>query len=694
MDERTTSFIAIALAIMFMGTVGAASTPSTSSLTLLHQYSVPNSIITHLTQANLTYNGLSYVALYNNGALAFVINGSDSSFVTGTGNIYNVIQAYTVNQSYSKVNFTQIGAQMHAYEASSAGPLADCMMETGLSGGATCTLSNICESCRTVPVCSKVLSAVGGPTTPFGYGLMQFENNATVLDNAFANFYSYINNVNIGNAATLLPAMSAEAQNISDITSSLGENPIFPPPQTADFQLCTGAGSGFTSNIPLSGGVPWYCNAVGFCQYLTYNTTLINGINTELTNAGSSSITKQGIESVASAANTTEATYITPVIVKEKGTVLSGILNTTLYGYSGIVNGSKTLLSHISNATLSSELSRLEGNYSTLTKNYASINLTSYNSILAGQFSNVSKLYSFLNSSYSALSSTAQNNTNDITNLELKSKTENPTLASLAFRQILINKELSGSIGNTTQLSQQLNAVRLALNGMGINENPVSALSRYVGGHIAVSVAGLLHLSYDSNVAFAPWFASMPALILFIISLLLLLHALFPGKAVSQSMLLKGNAKKSSNKGKLVVFAFVMLLYLILSLALSSTNNSSVTASTVSHAITSSNTIVIALNGTQTSGMLSCASSISAHLMGMNKTVIRTTINGIKCVSNGSIETTSACLNGYVHSGTPVVMLTNSSVNRANMYSFYGTMINYGGNSTYLGKCTPDELIG
>ena len=695
MDERTTSFIAITLAILTSGMLSAAPIPSASSLGMLHSYSVPNAIIDHLSQANITYGTGNYAALYNNGVLSFVINESSGTFVTGTNNIYNVISAYTVNQSYSQSNFSALATQMQKYQKSSAAPLADCLQETGLNTGATCTLGNVCESCRNVPVCSKVLNAVGGPATPFGYGVMQFEGNYTSLQNAYSSFFAAVNSINSSNVGSSMSQISASVQSISQISSTMGENPIFPPTQSASFQSCTGAGSASTSNVPLSGGVPWYCNALGFCQTLTYNTTIINNINSEISSLNALPFSRHQIEAIAASANSTENTYITPIIAKEKGTVLAGILNSTLSGYSSIVNGSKALLGHINNATLAQELARLESNYTKLTGNYASINLTAYNSLLAGQFGNVSSLYSGLNTSYSSLLSEAQSNTGSILGLELKSNSESPSLASLAFTQLQINKELSGSVSNLTQLKHRLDAVKLAINGMGVTENPVSAISRYLGSAIAVAVAGAFHLPYQSNVAAAPIFASMPSIVLFVLSLLFVIGSYSSARRHSkQSSLLAGKAKKEKGRGKLWLAMAVFLIYMVGSLWLSYGNNVSAPASAVSSAVASAHTVAIVLNGTQTSGMLQCALTLDSRLSSMNKTVVRADLIGDKCTSGSTMETTDACLNGYALHGVPIVMLTNSSASGISLYSFFGTMVSSSGNSTALARCLSNTVIG
>ena len=675
--------------------LSAASAPSVSSLNLLHSYSVPNAIIGHLSQANITYGTGNYAALYNNGVLGFVINESSGTFVTGTNNIYGIISAYTINQSYSQSNFSSLAVQMQKYQKSSAAPLADCLQETGLNTGATCTLSNVCESCRNVPVCSKVLNAVGGPATPFGYGVMQFESNYSALQAAYSSFFAAVNSINPSNVGSTMSQISSSVQSISQISSTFGENPIFPPTQSASFQNCIGAGSASTSNVPLSGGVPWYCNALGFCQTLTYNTTILSNINSEISSLNALPFSRQQIESIAAAANSTENTYVTPIINKEKGAVLAGILNSTLSGYSSIVNGSKALLGHISNATLSQELARLEGNYTKLTGSYANINLTEYNSLLAGQFGNVSNLYSSLNASYSSLLSEAQNNTGSILSLELKSSSESPSLASLAFTQLQINKELSGSVSNLTQIKSRLDAVKLAVNGMGVTENPASAISRYLGSAIAVAVAGVFHLPYRSNVALAPIFASMPSIALFVLSLLLLMGSYSPirhhGK---QSNLLANKAKKEKGRGKLWFAAVVLLLYLLASLWLSYGNNSSAPASAVSSVVASAHTVVIATNGTQTAGMLQCASLLDSKLSSLNKTVVRASLSGDKCTSGSTVETTDACLNGYALHGVPVLMLTNSSASGISIYSFFGTMVSSSGNSTVLSRCLSGTVMG
>ena len=115
---------------------------------LLRSYSVPNAVIANLRQANITYGGLLYVALYNSsGSLNFVVNYTNDTLLMDQNTIFSVIQNYTIQQSLSKANFSSLIAQMEKFQSVAQGPLNDCLTETGLNQpNASCTFQNYCQS--------------------------------------------------------------------------------------------------------------------------------------------------------------------------------------------------------------------------------------------------------------------------------------------------------------------------------------------------------------------------------------------------------------------------------------------------------------------------------------------------------------------------------------------------------------------
>jgi len=116
--------------------------------------------------------------------------------VLNATSIYNIIRNYSINYTLAHTNFTLIASQMHRYLNSSSSQVTDCLHETGLDTGLTCTLANHCQSCEAVPVCQAVLINTSGPTGVFGLGIMKFEKQYNLLNSSEASFFAALQGIN------------------------------------------------------------------------------------------------------------------------------------------------------------------------------------------------------------------------------------------------------------------------------------------------------------------------------------------------------------------------------------------------------------------------------------------------------------------------------------------------------------------
>ncbi len=720
MDRKSLSLVLTALLILSVGIAGATgfgshilrrgivynTTNSTAVIdTLLRSYSVPNAVIANLHNVNLTYNGLVYIALYNNtGALNFVVNYTNDTLLMDQGIIFNVIQNYTLQQALSQSNVNSIVTQMQKYQNTAQGPLNDCLTETGLNQpGATCTFQNYCQACAEVPVCHKVLTALGGTSTPFGYGIMAFQNNYTSLQKNYSEFYSATSGINTANVGERVAQINTVVANITLISSTIWENAIFPPPANISLTGCTGSSAGLTGNVPVH-EADWYCNAVGFCGFLTqkdakaegggsggFNFTLLNNLKSSLSALTALPLTSAQIEAIAASANATTTGYVLPLLHSEKSSQLAKILNTSLSSYNSIVNGSEIVLTHVSNASLSASLAAMESGYAKLTSQYLGLNLSLYNATLSLQLKNLTSLYHGVSATYNSIVSGAGNNTNTIIALQLEGNSGNQALSSLAYQQFQINTEISGIVSNTIAVKAQLSAIQTGLSGIKpVTQDPVTAVSRYLGSTSAMAIAPIFGMSYPSNVSLAPIFASLPAIILGIV-LLVVIFFLYRKVTPQKQSRISTAARRwlVIDDGILGIAAAVVIAYMVLSLILSFNNNTmSAPISVFQSALAHASTVGIVLNGTQTPGMLTCAAKLTAAVKSLNKVPVTLFISNGKCTVNNETQTSDQCLNSFASHGLPMVILTNSTSGGLGVYSLYGTTIWETGTSSQLAQCS------
>ncbi len=436
--------------------------------------------------------------------------------------------------------------------------------------------------------------------------------------------------------------------------------------------------------------MPWYCTAIGFCAQTSYNSTqltvmqgLVNSMNSDIAKANDINI-------YAGEINSSENGLITPLLVSAKSRALSSILNTTLAGYPATVNESAALLTHISNTSLSAYLSILTQDYATLRSGYLSLNLTSYSAQISGALSNVSAAYSKQAAAYSRIKSYAANNTGLL--IAIQSVSENPSAASLAFRQDQLNAQISSHINSTQAITANLTAISDAAKSLETPGISATSLSRSVDGPFAEALAHSLNLPYGGAVGAAPLFATIPSLIIGLVILGLIYLFYYHLKKANKLRLNRRHSR--AWKALFGVVIILVLVYVSVTYIYASSANSGAPIQTFLSTEAASRGQGIVLNGTVTSGMTNCANILYNESQAAGRKTTLAYISGNQCSINGKNESASACLNSFVGSGTPFIMLTSGNSAQMRVYSMYGTALFVRGNESYMNSCYASFLLG
>jgi hypothetical protein len=656
---------------------------------LLAQYGVPNAITTGLAAVNLTYSGHSYAALYRGGALYFLVNVTNAngySFVMNSTAIYNVIQSSAASAALQQANFTRLSSQMRAYQLSSASQINDCLLETGLSSGQTCTLGNDCYSCQIVPVCRKVLTATGGANASFGLGVMAFAGQYAQLNRSFSAFYSAANGVNAANAQSKLSQLNGAFYNISNITQSIFMNPVFPPTAniTADVvQNCV--------YYLTSASAPWYCNAVGFCANLAYNYTKLGYMQGLLNQINALPISSSQIQKVAANVSRIENLYAGPSLSAQKQALLARLLNTTLPGYAALVNNTGSLLSRVNNATLAQDLTALESSYANFTYNYGTINLTLANRTLAAQYAALKALYARVNATYSVLPGMERNSTAKLIELQI-SGGASPAIGNLAFEEFAINNAaLSGGAGGVASLGASAAAIAQSLSSYSTGSVSLVELARYADGPFITVVASGLGLTYPEAVALAPALGALLSLIIgaAVLALVLAFRARMRRR---HKVVLNSRTRRNWNIVLGCLLALI-LVYVLATYFLLASAGSSAPFAAFSGALGSSRQLVIAINGTPTSGEQACANAIRAALPKGSTATMATFSNGL-CTAGSVTGDVNTCRAYFAGKGVPAVVLTENATPRIGVYSLYGTVLGVSGPEALMNACYVQYMVG
>jgi hypothetical protein len=622
--------------------------------------------------------------MYNSsGDLYFLVNASSSNYslVLNATTVYSIIRNYTIGTALNTTNFGSLSMTMHRYENSSSGPLNDCLAQTGLTSGATCTATNYCESCQFIPNCKKVMDATHGFAGFFGSGIMQFETNYTMLNASFSLFYSSLSGISKSNVITSLAQMNNAFANISSITQSIYKNVIFPPTANVTPDMIGGCINYITQST-----APWYCSSLGYCENLNYNYPLLASMQTELNRINSLPFSDAKVLQLANSTVKTELIYAYPVLSNQRLAILNGILNTTLLNYGTLVNNSVLLLSHINNGTLTRYLLILESNYTSTVKNYFNVNFTQANKTLAAEFANLSNAYSALNSTYSSVLSVAENNTAKILELQLSNGGGSQDIGNLAFSELALNSNITAkNITNFTDIGSRLNALSSRLSGYSTSPLTFAEMARGIDGAFIRSIAKAFGLSYSSAVSLAPLIGSSLSLI--IGAVLLLLLVVFRLRLKHKRKLVV-NPKTAKNWRSVFIFLMLcVILYVEITYSLLSYASSFAPFGAFKNAYSSSASMVVVINGTQTSGESACASKINAQLLRQGKRMQLVQFSNGFCKAGNVTQSVDSCMNSYAEENLPVIMLSYNTQDKLNLYSLYGTVLSASGNDAVMGTC-------
>ncbi|MGC8676161.1 MAG: hypothetical protein ACP5T3_01415 [Candidatus Micrarchaeia archaeon] len=682
MAARFHVVVAVALLALVLGY--ARSYSSTELNTLLVQYNISPSLIASLKPVYMNFSGTEYVVLYNGTTPYFVVNTSSDSFVLNATSIYDIIRNYTINSALSQINFSKLGVQMHEYQDSSAGPINDCLQETGLNTGLTCTLSNYCNSCQVVPVCKDVLDNTSGPSGVLGLGIMKFESQYNALNASYSSFYSLLNGINKTNVLERVAGLESAFYNISKVSSALYQNPIFPPENVTPNMIAT------CINYPNPANAPWYCTALGFCEALTYNGTLLSKMRAEFNAINSSAISNSAVFALAQKTGSIQLGYIYPTLSRQRLALLQRTVNTVLGNYSTVVNGAESLLSHVNNSTVLNDLVLLEKSYASLQSNYLSENISSAVNSTAVLLRNLSSIYGKLNSTYYSILGLASNNTAKLLEAQLTNP-QQAGLESLAFAEMGINSKLgSGNLSSLYALRSSLLNISAMLSHYSTSSIGLAEIARSVDGAFARPLAYGLHLPYSSAIASMP---ALAALLSIIIGILVLLVLVFIRSYLSIKKKLVVNKRTARNWHMLMeLVAIIILAYVVATYALAAYANAHAPFSAFASAVKGSKYIIIAVNGTPTLNLYSCASSIGAKASALGKDPVLISISNGVCKVGNSTMSYNSCMNYYAALNTPVMLLSNGTSGMS-LYSFYGTLLSYSGNASVMNACYPALLL-
>jgi hypothetical protein len=684
-------FCAVALNAAFAAPIGTTLKGNSGLSAYLSTY-VSNSVIYNSTFFNQQVSGQGYVVMQvsniSNNYLVILNQSPAYKIVTNTTTINNVLTPlltgkFTLNQS----TVTFLNLTMHEYQSFSAQNLTACEQETGINVN-TCTYANACFACQTVPVCKRVLSNFG-VNSPFGFGVINFSVNTNKLNTNYTNYYRTLSSINSQNAGTVAAQLSTIVSNITSISLTFNNNPVFPPPAGTSYNSCYNGGS--------LNNVPWYCNAVAFCNSVPFNSSSLGAVRGRLSTIEQNLPTASTISAISTNSSTEAQTFISTALQNTNGASFSSLMKTYYPQYNTIVNGSTALLARYNNISLNSSLKILTIQFNAIQNEGVNQSINVSSNILASLIANTTKLYQSANASYSQARGIAQNNSAAILADELSYHQVPSSLASLANRQQNINIQLNSRINSNTLASivPSLQSIRVQ-STVFVAPFTVGYMIKTIDEPFISAILSSSNAYAPSSISSAPLFAAIMSLIIGIV-ILIIVYIIFYFR-IQRKGKLKGN--KRSQRTWIAVFAglvVVILAYTFITYAYAGSANTFLPFNYFMNTVRASPTTYVALNGSATvsnASIGSCVSALQGYLSKAGKSVQVIRLSNYSCISGSNISVLGInCYSGILNSGKPVIFVTQSQQSGLVYRGLYGTVLYASGNVTSGRSCTLASLF-
>ncbi|MGC8586652.1 MAG: hypothetical protein ACP5K5_03885 [Candidatus Micrarchaeia archaeon] len=657
---------------------------------------IPNSTIANFTLYNTTLNGNSYIIM-EHGASFIVVEympkSSNYSFVTNSSQIYKIIRPFVISEYMPKSStLSMLNSTMNEFQSQAAPPLNDCRLETGLNLY-TCNVSNACFSCQTVPICSDWLPYYGGPTGVMGLGIMNF---SAQYDNLVANytmFHSSIESLlrsNQANPYYYISELKSSLNNIAYLSAKIPQNPLFPLPQNftaSQFASC--------SSYLLPTQEPWYCVDIGMCKYTTFNSILLSNMQSIVGNLSSLPLSNASIMSISENASKLALSYFLPVQYAKEKSAYEQFINSTMPLYNSTLSNAESLLSKVSNSSLSASISRLESTMQGIKNLGINQSISLANVEINSAISNVSALYSKIFIAYNALNSSVANATGKALLYQLDFAQVPPGLAKLSAEQQALQASLLQGINSTSIAYLQNQEALLSKNLSAYAYTPFSmaVLVKNLDGGIVSSMLYSAEGNVIKEINSAPAYA---ALISFIIGLILLLfiYSLTYARLKKRK---KIRISKSVKRAWGILFLLLFIIVLIYTYATYVYASSASTFLPVSLFISKlqgsgSAAIMINSNNAINVSQLLCAETLQRALTAQGKKVAVFVAENYSCMTTNSSLSGAKCFNKLLASGLPVIYINegNSSISYKGLY---GNMLTAQGSATYGSDCELAKII-
>lgn len=640
-----------AFIILALPSASAAASPAYSYLSAY----ISNSVLNQYAFLNVTYGGANYIVLQPT-------NGTpDYLLVNSTGGTYrlvsnsataNAVLSYFIPSGYalneSKVSYLR--SALSNFTAQAAPNITDCVIETGTSPPFTNTYYNATLGCDTVLNCRNVLSQYG--TTYFVPGLANFSIRYELYNSTINSYRSALASLNASNAGSLSTTLKTDLSNLRLSVTQLPNESIFAPQITFNPASCSTTGL----------NEPWYCVAIPYCSPLNMNSTLVANMASVQASLLAGVPTNAFVSDAEAHASSSSKAYLYAEAEKANASAYNSFLTAAYPLYNSTLSGMESVMARINDTNLSVSIRALESGFSNIRTRGFNQSVSSANVAFATLIENATSALKLANSSYSNAYGLARNDTEAAIAAQLNYRVSPVRLAQISSQLFAIDRTINSGKVNQTYLNTVSGTLQEMRVELAVYVAPVTMayLTKLLTGGFATAMLSGSKASVQSKDSSAPLYSALEALIIDAVIIAVIYYFTYH-RLSTRHKIRRSRAVRYAWIALFVLLAVLAVADAALTYGYAQAANAFLPFSHFAGVVSSSKSVMVALNGTSAYGnssLVACADSIKSALSanGRNVTVVGIT-NGT-CTSNGQISSLGLdCYDHAVSSGVPVVVL-------------------------------------
>ncbi len=650
---------------------------------------IPNAIINTSTYYPVNYYNSKFLVMQINNNYILINASSPYQIITNNSIEEPIMRVFLLN-AYALNQSLLLGLKdnISTFVNKASQSVSQCLVQTGLNGSYTCTNANYCYSCQTVNGCSTYLA--NSNTQPvIQSAIINFSKQYDIYNKSYGNFSKIESKINQTNYYNYINQLTSNASSIIQTPAALQHNALFGTPSGFNMNLF--------KNCPafVSLNSPWYCQLLSFCNTLTFNNTLANNVQTDISKINALPISTTDINKITYNSTALAASYVDPVYIKQNTALYSKLItNSSMVEYNTAITNATYINSKVYNAQMYQLTSTLQNTFNTIKSKGIYQNITSASITLSSlaqktqiEYKNISLVYIH-----------AYNLSQQASAAVLSKQIDYPSsvqLANLAKNSAQLSAMFNSRI-NYSQIPLIAKNASTILESAATIPSPFS-MSNFVkstDSFFVFPLSAATAQSLPSRMGVAPLYAALLSFIIGIIILALIYQLTYVKMLKRHKIKISKSVQRAWMKLFVILFIIVLIyVYLTYMFAVGANNGLPIEGFTSIYNKSTSAYVLLNKNTTINASVSSCINSITAQSKAQNRTITIINETNYECsVSKANTFANPNCISS-IPSSTPIILISENGSNYLEYNGAFGYVLYAGGSVTSGNECYLSKII-